>query len=88
MSEEVIKTTSGCDAMMGSLLGAMANKGNCNDPMAIADFNDVVDAVMQLNQVWKEYRDRLDNKTLPSDIYEKLCGIDESIGSLISLLEW
>ena len=28
MSEEVIKTTSGCDAMMGGLLGAMANKGN------------------------------------------------------------
>ena len=36
MSEEVIKTTSGCDAMMGSLLGAMANKGNSNDPMAMA----------------------------------------------------
>ena len=36
MSEEVIKTTSGCDAMMGGLLGAMANKGNNNDPMAMA----------------------------------------------------
>ena len=35
MAEEVIKTTSGCDAMMGSLLGAMANKG-ANDPMAMA----------------------------------------------------
>ncbi len=35
MAEEVIKTTSGCDAMMGSLLGAMANKGS-NDPMAMA----------------------------------------------------
>ena len=35
MSEEVIKTTSSCDAMMGSLLGAMANKGS-NDPMAMA----------------------------------------------------
>ncbi len=35
MSEEVIKTTSGCDAMMGGLLGAMANKGS-NDPMAMA----------------------------------------------------
>ncbi len=36
MSEEVIKTTSGCDAMMGGLLGAMANKGNHTDPMAMA----------------------------------------------------
>ena len=36
MSEEVIKTTSGCDAMMGGLLGAMANKGNHSDPMAMA----------------------------------------------------
>lgn len=36
MSEEVIKTTSGCDAMMGGLLGAMANKGSSNDPMAMA----------------------------------------------------
>lgn len=36
MSEEVIKTTSGCDAMMGGLFGAMANKGNNNDPMAMA----------------------------------------------------
>ena len=35
MAEEVIKTTSSCDAMVGSLLGAMANKGN-NDPMAMA----------------------------------------------------
>ena len=35
MAEEVIKTTSGCDAMMGSMLGAMANKGT-NDPMAMA----------------------------------------------------
>ena len=35
MAEEVIKTTSGCDAMMGSMLGAMANKG-ANDPMAMA----------------------------------------------------
>lgn len=51
------------------------------------DFKDVVDAVKQLNQVWKEYRDGLSNKTLSSDIYEKLCGIDESIGSLIGNLE-
>ncbi len=36
MAEEVIKTTSGCDAMMGGLLGAMANKGNHTDPMAMA----------------------------------------------------
>ena len=36
MSEEVIKTTSSCDAMMGGLLGAMTNKGNNNDPMAMA----------------------------------------------------
>ncbi len=36
MPEEVIKTTSGCDAMMGSLLGAMANKGSHTDPMAMA----------------------------------------------------
>lgn len=35
MSEEVIRTTSGCDAMMGSLLGSMANKKD-NDPMAMA----------------------------------------------------
>ena len=34
--EEVIRTTSGCDAMMGGLLGAMANKGNHSDPMAMA----------------------------------------------------
>ena len=35
--EEVIRTTSsGCDAMMGGLLGSMANKGNHSDPMAIA----------------------------------------------------
>ena len=35
MAEEVIKTTSGCnEAMMGSLLGSMANKNN--DPMAMA----------------------------------------------------
>ena len=33
--EEVIKTTSGCgDAVMGGLLGSMANRGN--DPMAMA----------------------------------------------------
>ena len=36
MSEEVIKTTSGCDAMMGGLLGAMANRRDNNDPMAMA----------------------------------------------------
>ena len=36
MSEEVIKTTSSCDAIMGSLLGSMANKGSSNDPMAMA----------------------------------------------------
>ncbi len=36
MSEEVIKTTGGCDAMMGSLLGAMAGKGNHTDPTAMA----------------------------------------------------
>lgn len=37
MAEEVIKTTSGCDAMMGGLLGAMANKGSGgNDPLAMA----------------------------------------------------
>jgi hypothetical protein len=36
MSEEVIRTTSGCnEAMMGSLLGSMANRNN-NDPMAMA----------------------------------------------------
>jgi hypothetical protein len=36
MSEEVIRTTSGCnEAMMGSLLGSMANRSN-NDPMAMA----------------------------------------------------
>jgi hypothetical protein len=36
MAEEVIRTTSGCnEAMVGSMLGAMANKGN-NDPMAMA----------------------------------------------------
>lgn len=35
MSEEVIKTTSGCEGLMGGLLGAMANKGS-NDPMAMA----------------------------------------------------
>lgn len=36
MSEEVIRTTSGCnEAMVGGLLGAMANKGS-NDPMAMA----------------------------------------------------
>ena len=36
MSEEVIRTTSGCnEAMMGSLLGSMANR-NGNDPMAMA----------------------------------------------------
>ena len=36
MSEEVIRTTSGCDAMMGGLLGSMANKGSHHDPMAMA----------------------------------------------------
>ncbi len=36
MSEEVIKTTSGCDAMIGGLLGAMANRRENNDPMAMA----------------------------------------------------
>ncbi len=46
------------------------------------DFNDVVDAVRQLNQIWKEYTDGLDNKNLPSDIYDRLCDIDESVGSL------
>ena len=51
------------------------------------DFNVVVDAVRQLNQVWKEYRDGLDNKNLPTDIYDKLCGIDESVGSLASKVE-
>ncbi len=36
MSEEVIRTTSGCnEAMMGSLLGSIANRNN-NDPMAMA----------------------------------------------------
>lgn len=35
MAEEVIKTTSCCDAMMGGLLGAMANRDN-NNPMAMA----------------------------------------------------
>ncbi len=36
MAEEVIKTTSCCnDAMMGGLLGAMANRNN-NDPLAMA----------------------------------------------------
>ena len=34
--EEVIRTTSGCDAMMGGLLGSTANKGNHSDPMAMA----------------------------------------------------
>ena len=34
--EEVIRTTSGCDAMMGGLFGSMANKGNHSDPMAMA----------------------------------------------------
>ena len=34
--EEVIRTTSGCDAMMGGLLGSIANKGNHSDPMAMA----------------------------------------------------
>ncbi len=51
------------------------------------DFNDVAEAVRQLNQVWKEYRDGLNNKTIPPDIYERLCGIDESIGCLISKVE-
>ena len=37
MAEEVIKTTSCCnEAMMGGLLGAMANKRDNNDPMAMA----------------------------------------------------
>lgn len=35
MAEEVIKTTSCCDAMMGGLLGAMANRDN-NNPLAMA----------------------------------------------------
>lgn len=35
MAEEVIKTTSCCDAMMGGLLGAMANRDN-NNPWAMA----------------------------------------------------
>ena len=35
--EEVIRTSSGCnEAMMGGMLGAMANKGNHTDPMAMA----------------------------------------------------
>lgn len=34
MAEEVIKTTSCCDAMMGGLLGAMANRDN--NPLAMA----------------------------------------------------
>lgn len=35
MAEEVIKTTSCCnDAMMGGMLGAMANRNN-NDPLAL-----------------------------------------------------
>lgn len=51
------------------------------------DFDVMVDAVRQLNQVWKKYRDELDTKTLSSDEYEKLCGIDESIGNLISNVE-
>lgn len=35
--EEVIRTSSGCnEAMMGGMLGAMANKGNHADPMAMA----------------------------------------------------
>lgn len=33
--EEVIRTTSGCDAMMGGLLGSIANKRD-NEPMAMA----------------------------------------------------
>lgn len=33
--EEVIRTTSGCDAMMGGLLGSIVNKRD-NDPMAMA----------------------------------------------------
>ncbi len=33
--EEVIRTTSSCDAMMGGLLGSIANKRD-NDPMAMA----------------------------------------------------
>ena len=37
MAEEVIKTTSCCnEAMMGSMLGAMANRRDNNDPMAMA----------------------------------------------------
>ena len=51
------------------------------------DINIMVDAARQLNKVWKKYRDELDAKTLSSDAYEKLCGIDESIGSLISKVE-
>ena len=35
--EEVIRTTSsGCDAMMGGLIGSMANRRDNNDPMAMA----------------------------------------------------
>ena len=35
--EEVIRTSSGCnEAMMGGMLGAMANKGNHTDPIAMA----------------------------------------------------
>lgn len=47
------------------------------------DFDAVVDATRQLTQVWKAYRDGLDNKRLPTDIFEKLCAIDESVGNII-----
>lgn len=39
MSEDVIRTTSGCDAMMGSLLGSMANKGSTNATELMAAMN-------------------------------------------------
>lgn len=49
MAEEVIKTTSCCnDAMMGGLLGAMANRDN-NNPLAMAMMRDRDDADMWNN---------------------------------------
>ena len=92
MAEEVIKTTSCCnDAMMGGLLGAMANRDN-NNPLAMAAmmrdrddadmWNNPFAYMMMMGMMRYMYGADWNNRDNGADVQHSICGIQAGIQQL------
>lgn len=50
------------------------------------DIKIAIEKARQLNQAWKSISSDLDKDNIPSDLYEALCDIDESVSNIIEKL--